>query len=283
MKEGARGFDASCSSIMVMNAKVGESPREHYQPGGGYQWYTTTTPAAPNVTETYAAVPTGASSSSGGHHPHQDKGAPQAGCCSWCCEGLFAPSGSSYAASTRNGHRPANSESDEDGFGGVVLSVTGGAVLNHYTNNSSNLPSSNQIIRHERNSIADDSETVCCLDCVCCTKGNAGVRRGTAGGGASTGGGTSSSAHHDTGWCRPTILLLLLVLLIVVFVLVSGILLYLNCTCGVHVRHLECMPSQHATFTLSYMCFFFIFISLVFARVCHKSIFYLHTHLKNVI
>ncbi|RZC40678.1 hypothetical protein BDFB_000528 [Asbolus verrucosus] len=31
-------------------------------------------------------------------------------------------------------------------------------------------------------------------------------------------------------WCRPTILLLILVLLVVVFVLVSGILLYFNCT-----------------------------------------------------
>lgn len=31
-------------------------------------------------------------------------------------------------------------------------------------------------------------------------------------------------------WCRPTILLLILVLLVVVFVLVSGILLYCNCT-----------------------------------------------------
>jgi hypothetical protein len=33
-----------------------------------------------------------------------------------------------------------------------------------------------------------------------------------------------------SNWCKPTILLLLLVLLVVVFVLISGILLYFNCT-----------------------------------------------------
>lgn len=36
-------------------------------------------------------------------------------------------------------------------------------------------------------------------------------------------------------WCRPTILLLILVLLVIVFVLVSGLLLYFNCT--FHVLH----------------------------------------------
>lgn len=44
---------------------------------------------------------------------------------------------------------------------------------------------------------------------------------------------TPSSSGRDScllSWCRPTILLLILVLLVVVFVLVSGILLYYNCT-----------------------------------------------------
>ena len=43
----------------------------------------------------------------------------------------------------------------------------------------------------------------------------------------------SATASEETcwmSWCRPTLLLLILVLLIVVFVLVSGVLLYLNCT-----------------------------------------------------
>lgn len=44
---------------------------------------------------------------------------------------------------------------------------------------------------------------------------------------------TTSPSSRDScliSWCRPTILLLILVLLVVVFVLVSGILLYYNCT-----------------------------------------------------
>lgn len=44
---------------------------------------------------------------------------------------------------------------------------------------------------------------------------------------------TPNSSGRDScliSWCRPTILLLILVLLVVVFVLVSGILLYYNCT-----------------------------------------------------
>ncbi|CAG9816695.1 unnamed protein product [Phaedon cochleariae] len=46
---------------------------------------------------------------------------------------------------------------------------------------------------------------------------------------------SSSSASCWISWCRPTILLLVLVLLVVVFVLVSGILLYHNCTTA-HVQ-----------------------------------------------
>lgn len=40
----------------------------------------------------------------------------------------------------------------------------------------------------------------------------------------------SSSESCWMSWCKPTILLLILVLLVIVFVLVSGVLLYFNCT-----------------------------------------------------
>ena len=52
---------------------------------------------------------------------------------------------------------------------------------------------------------------------------------------------TTPSARNSclASWCRPTILLLILVLLVVIFVLVSGILLYYNCTFG-GVLHVCC-------------------------------------------
>jgi hypothetical protein len=209
---------------MVMNAKVVESPRDesinHYHPG--YQWYTTTTQAAPNITETYAAVP--GASRTGGNSTNKTS---RSGCCSWCCDGFLTSNNASYSSSARNGHRPTNSESDEDGFGGVVLSVTGGAVLNHFTNNGSNVSTSNQLHGTSRNSLQDSSRSVCCSEKLCCLSSSNDSRTATA---ATATGHGATSAHRDSSWCRPTVLVLFVVLLIVVFVIVSGILLYLNCT-----------------------------------------------------
>ncbi|CAB3365946.1 Hypothetical predicted protein [Cloeon dipterum] len=131
--------------------------------GAPYEWYTTTTPAAPHVTQN--------------HVPRPAPPEPSKGC--FCCEGLL---GSPAAP------RPADAE---DGFGGVVTSMTGGAV-------------------GRRHAYEDEATggggNACCLP----PPQN------------------SAAPDQDPGCCRPAALLLLLVALLTLFLLVSGAILYTN-------------------------------------------------------
>jgi len=88
--------------------------------------------------------------------------------------------------------------------------VTGGAVLNHYTNNGHNHHQNhnhNNAVRYD-DSGGGGGATVGC----CCLPPEG-----------------SQSPEQDPGWCRPTVVLLVLVALVTVFLLVSGVVLYSNC------------------------------------------------------
>ncbi|XP_059489147.1 agrin-like isoform X3 [Neocloeon triangulifer] len=135
--------------------------------GAPYEWYTTTTPAAPHVTQNHVPPRRLASAET---PPSKN------GC--FCCEGLLGPSGA-----------PAPHAGDaEDGFGGVVTSMTGGAV-------------------GRRRAYEEDAPAG--GGCCCVSEG-------------------SAAPDQDPGCCRPAALLLLLVALLTLFLLVSGAILYTN-------------------------------------------------------
>lgn len=102
------------------------------------------------------------------------------------------------------------SDEDEDGFIPQSSQVYRGVVVNA-SGDSSVVRSSHM----QDTSVAAPVETNSCGWCL------------------NTQSSTTPPSTRDScliSWCRPTILLLILVLIVVVFVLVSGILLYYNCT-----------------------------------------------------